>query len=908
MTAVIVISGVLAWVAFDYMQSRALKDVFQKQLAERLGQQAIDDRLSFDRFIKIHSQLVSMFITQRHFSNYVEKQNWSSQDTIQVRYHKLPPSWFIPLSLLRTFAQPRHTLLLDAQGKVREVYNIFDGDTLPPSLLNPSYILLLRSNGQNFLTTIDGIPYLIVSARYLNSNGKLKAILLLACPVDDEFLITSVGHSATTTHTAHMTALLTTGEDPQILVSSNLEELRPGTPLSTLQAHYFVAGSGFLDYGDSDLPIKLVSFVPVIEVEAMTKAILLTQQKQRAIAAPVFILSFILIMFWITRRIERLTQYVVDFSQNRLGIKQEGLEKGDQLYVLESRFQRLTEDVLQSREALIREGERRLVVEKKYLENKQKERQLSLLHAVTEAVGVGVITTTSDTSDGLKTANHQMENFAQMCGGLSAFDIKDAESEERHLVDKDGNKRIFHISSPKIFENGERIFLVQDVTEIRAHTEALEHMALHDSLTGLPNRILFYDRLNQSLLTRQREHGSLALLMTDIDKFKEINDTLGHHTGDIVLKEVGMRLQGVLRQSDTIARFGGDEFAILLAVSDLKDSEQITSRLLNAIKQPLVVDGHSLYVGVSIGIALYPIHGEDADTLIKHADMAMYAAKEARSGFSVYSPEQERSNERQIILVGELHGAVEQDKELTLYYQPKIDYKARSVSSVEALVRWLHPQHGLILPDSFVSLAERSGLIKSLTKWVLNTAVRQCAEWYRAGYEIGVSVNLSARNLQDIQFPEQVSEILKTWGVEPLWLELEITESAMMLDHHRAMEVLAQLNSIGVRLSIDNFGTGYSSLAYLKKLPVNDIKIFKSFVINMSSDVNDAMIVRSIIDLAHNLGLKVIAVGVENQDIMDALEKLGCDELQGNHICSPLPAEELARWLNESKWKVEKKI
>jgi diguanylate cyclase (GGDEF)-like protein len=898
MVVLIVIFGVLGWIAFDYMQSRAFKKIFYTQLFERLTQQAMADRISFNGYIRDHYQLITLFFAQRNFSDYVEKQMWSAEDEVQVKYHHRPPLWFPPAPILRSFIQPRYVFLLDAQSRAREVYSRVRALSTSTSLLQPSQLLLTKSHGQSFLVNIDGAPYVVASSPYMDSQGRLRATLMVASPIDEEFLLASVAY-----HPGHIVALVVPGEDPQVLkvqVSSNLEEIPVGASVKELKDRYLVTGEEFFDYGASDIYIRLVSFISVEEVESLTNSVISAQQKQRLYTAPVFILTFILIVLWITRRIERLTRYVIDFSQNKLGIKQEGLGKGDQIYVLESRFQRLTEDVLQSRETLIREGERRLVVEKKYSESKHKERQLSLLHAVTEAVGVGVITTTSD---GLKTANHQMENFAQKCGGLSVFDIKDADSEDRSLIDKDGNKRIFHISSPKIFGNGERIFLVQDVTEIRAHTEALEHMALHDALTGLSNRILFYDRLNQSLLARQRERRSLALMMIDIDRFKEINDTLGHHAGDIVLKEIGARLHNALRQSDTIARFGGDEFAVLLPVSDLKDAEQVTSRLLNTMKQPIIADGNSLYVGISIGIALYPLHGEDADDLVKHADMAMYAAKAAHSGSSVYNPEQEHTNAHRIVLMGELQRAIEQDKELTLYYQPKISHKTNSISGVEALVRWLHPQQGLILPDSFISLAEHAGLIKPLTAWILNNAMRQCAEWHRTGIEISVSVNLSARNLQDLHFPEQVSEILKTWGVEPVWLELEITESAMMVDHTRAMEILGQLSNIGVRLSIDNFGTGYSSLVYLKNLRVDEIKIFKSFVINMSKDENDAMIVRSIIELAHNLGLKVIAVGVESQEVMESLERLSCDALQGNHICPPLPAEELTRWLSESKWK-----
>lgn len=898
MAVVIVIFGVLAWIAFDYMQSRAFKDIFYTQLFERLSQRAIKDRLSFNKYVRDHHQLVTLFFTQKNFSGYIEKQEWSHEDAVEVKYHRQPPAWFPPSSILRAFVQPHCVLLLDAQSRVREIYS--RADALSPSLLQPSPLLLAKSRGQSFLVNIDDASYVVASNPYMDSQGRLRATLMVASPIDEEFLIASVNSS----DPGHIVALVAPEDEPQVLkvqVSNNLEEIPVGASLEELKGRYLVTGEEFFDYGASDIYIRLVSFISVADVESLTKSIILSQQKQRIVAAPVFIIVFGLLMFWLIRRIKRLTQYVIDFSQDKLGVRQEEMEKGDQLYILEKRFQRLAEDVLESRGALIKEAEKRLALEKERVEIKQKERQLDLLHSVTEAVGVGVIV---KTSDGLRAANKQMEDFAQMCGGLSAFDIKDADSEECSLLDKESNKRVFHISRPEIFKE-EKIFLVRDITEIKVHTEALERMALHDALTGLPNRILFYDRLNQSIFARRREQKSLALLMMDLDRFKEINDTYGHQTGDTVLREVGARLEGVLRQSDTIARFGGDEFAVLLPMSDIENAKQITSRLLGALEPPLIIDGKNFYVGISIGIALYPVHGENADSLIKHADMAMYIAKDARSGFSIYNPAQERHGAHHVMLMGELQHAVEHG-ELTIYYQPKVDFKTGSISSVEGLVRWLHPTYGLILPDAFISGAENSGLIRPLTRWILTAAVRQCAEWHRTGVGIGVSINLSARNLYDPQFPEEVSEILKSRGVSPVWLEFEITESTMMMEQTKVIKALAQLSEMGVHLSIDNFGTGYSSLTYLKKLPIEGIKIFKSFIINMAVDDNDAMIVRSTIDLAHNLGLKVVAVGVENQDTMNSLERLGCDALQGNHISPPLSGEEFTRWLKESKWKIGK--
>ncbi|MDP3296352.1 MAG: GGDEF domain-containing protein [Thermodesulfovibrionia bacterium] len=630
MSVVIVILGVLAWIAFDYMQSRAFKNIFQAQLFEKLTHQAIEDRISFNQHIRKHHQLVALFFTQKNFSNYVEEQMWLQDDAIQVKYHRRPPAWFPPASIQRAFIQPHCVLLLDAQSRVREVYS--RSGTLSPSLLQPSSLLLAKSRGQSFLVNIDDAPYVVASDPYADSQGRLRATLMVASPINDEFLIAAVDSS----DPGHIVALVAPEEDPQVLkvvTSSNLQEVPAGSSIESLKSRYLVTGEEFFDYGASDIYIRLVSFISAEEVDLLTKSIISSQQKQRIYAAPVFIIAFGLLMFWITRRIERLTRYIIEFSQNKLGVKQEGLEKGDQLYVLESRFHRLTEDVLESREALIREAERRLVLEKERIEMLEKERQLSLLHSVTEIVGVGVML---KSNGGLQAANKPMENFAEVCGGLSVFDIKDAQSLELNLLDKKGNKHVFDVSSPKILKE-KKIFLVQDVTKIKAHTEALEYMAVHDALTGLPNRILLYDRLNQAILAGQRERKPFALLMIDVDRFKDINDTLGHHAGDIVLKQVGARLESVIRQADTIARIGGDEFAILLSVPDIEVAKEMTHRLLSTMKQPIIIDGNNLYVKISVGIALYPVHGEDTDALMKRSDVAMYVAKRGQSGFSVYN-------------------------------------------------------------------------------------------------------------------------------------------------------------------------------------------------------------------------------------------------------------------------------
>jgi diguanylate cyclase (GGDEF)-like protein len=424
-----------------------------------------------------------------------------------------------------------------------------------------------------------------------------------------------------------------------------------------------------------------------------------------------------------------------------------------------------------------------------------------------------------------------------------------------------------------------------------------EHQALHDALTGLPNRALFYDRAQQAILASRRNREATALLLIDLDRFKEINDTLGHHIGDLLLKEVGPRLQEILRATDTVARLGGDEFGLILRnVTDPDEIGRVVDRIITALQQPFSVEDLRLDVEASIGIARYPEHGQDAETLMQRADVAMYVAKTSRSGHATYATGLDQYSPDRLSLVGELREALHQ-AQLVVHYQPKVALLPGTVEGVEALVRWEHPQRGRVNPDEFIPLAEQTGLIKPLTMFVLDQALQQCHAWHQAGHQIGVAVNLSVRVLQDAQLPQDVAQLLETHNVEPNWLNLELTESIIMADPARAMEVLTRLDAMGVRLSIDDFGTGYSSLAYLKQLPVHEIKIDKSFILNMATNDNDAVIARSTIDLGRNLGLRVVAEGVDTAEVWGQLEAMGCDVVQGYYLSPPAPGDAITRWL-----------
>ncbi|HEY2260484.1 MAG TPA: EAL domain-containing protein, partial [Solirubrobacteraceae bacterium] len=433
--------------------------------------------------------------------------------------------------------------------------------------------------------------------------------------------------------------------------------------------------------------------------------------------------------------------------------------------------------------------------------------------------------------------------------------------------------------------------------ELVRQAELNEYQALHDPLTGLPNRTLFKDRTEHAIRQAERNVNRLAVVLMDLDRFKEVNDTLGHAAGDQLLAKVGSRLRHAVRASDTIARLGGDEFALL--ATDLADPEDVVAvieRIRTALDRPIHIQSLPLVVEGSIGVAMFPDHGDGAELLIQRADVAMYEAKRDNTSHSYYDAASHETDLSRLTLVSELRRGIDR-RELVLHYQPKLGIEDGVVRSVEALVRWAHPVRGLLRPDEFVPVAQETSLIGPLTLQVLDEALRQACSWRRQGVELAVSVNLSMRNLLDCEFPRQLAGLLARWDTRPEMLGLEVTESSMAANPARANAVLCELSKLGVRLSIDDFGTGYSSLSYLRELPLDEIKIDRSFVINMGSEASDVAIVSATIDLGRNLGLEVVAEGVESRAIWDQLRHLGCKVAQGFYISRPLASEQLVDWV-----------
>jgi diguanylate cyclase len=438
---------------------------------------------------------------------------------------------------------------------------------------------------------------------------------------------------------------------------------------------------------------------------------------------------------------------------------------------------------------------------------------------------------------------------------------------------------------------------------LEAANRQLRHLATHDMLTGLPNRVLLDDRLTQAMAHADRDNRSFALLVCDLDRFKHINDSLGHRAGDELLQEVARRLTGVVRTVDTVARFGGDEFVLVgNSIADSDDAMGLAARAIEALQAPVRIAGIDVHTSPSVGFALYPADGTSIETLLAHADAAMYSAKQrGRGNAQGYAPGMHAGTEDRVQLESDLHNAVAL-KQFELYYQPKVDTRTGAVRSAEALIRWIHPKRGIVSPAEFIPLAEECGLINTIGEWVIREACRQARAWRDDGVpSLRVSVNLSASQFRDSGLVGSIRRALDDMGLDARYLEVELTESAVMSDAEQSIAILEQLSEMGVLVSVDDFGTGYSSMSYLRRFPIDKLKIDRVFINEIASRPEDASIVRAIVSLAHSLRLKVVAEGVETPAQLEFLRATGCDEYQGYHFSRPLPAADFERLIRESR-------
>ena len=768
-----VLIGFIVWGVTDSIQHYSLKQIFNHKLADRFSWQAEKQRIMFDRYVKGHHHAVKLFTNSYAIKQYVGSKNWLKNTNVKT-YTK-PPPWLPNLSIIRNFFHPRYISLLDTNDHAREIYNADPGKA-PEILKHPGKMLLNLSHNQIFLTRLNNKPFLIASAEVYNSEGSKQATLMLASPLDDEFLIASQGSILAD---SNVIALLAEDE-PAILVSSNTTLIPPGTKLEDLKSKYLKIGQGFFDYGATDVTIELVSFVSTDETYQLTQKVLNEDRPIRALTALIYISSFALLMFIITRRLQRFTNYVINFSE-KISLKKLNLNQtGDEITILEKNFNRLAETI-------------------------------------------------------------QDEN------------------------------------------------------------QELTHQALHDHLTKLPNRKLLQNRLQQEILRGKRSSTQFVLLLGDLNHFKEINDTLGHHIGDIILQQVAERLSKIFRKTDTIARLGGDEFAALLPGTTIAQAKSLIRKVIEDFNRSFLVEGHTLHVNISIGLTEYPTHGDDSNILLQRADVAMYIAKQNKLGYSIYDPNKDTHSIGRLALMSDLRTAIEKQL-LELYYQPKVDVRSEKVIGVEALIRWKHPQHGFIKPEDFIPLAEQTGLIKPLTQWVIEKAIYQCVKWQEMNIDLTMAVNLSVHDLHDAKFISHIKNSLAHNKLSPEKLILEINEGDIMAEPLRAKTILNGLKAIGIILSIDDFGTGYSSLSYIKKLPIDEIKIDRSFVMEMANNEEDDIIVNATIQLTHNLGLKIVAEGACDKKTWALLKQHECDIAQGHYISQALSANEFTAWILNNEW------
>ena len=761
--------GIILWAASDQYQSAQLRSIFQESLESRFKEEAQEHRVRFYHYLNSYNTAVRVYANNISAINYLNSEQWLNNSNTELSLHEKVPPWLPRLTIMRSNVWPRYAMLLDKDGKAKELYH-YKNPMPPDDLLSiPAHTVEL-SLGQSFITMCGGQPY-VISTEYINGDEEGPAIVI-ASPIDEELLQNSLDGESD----GSIVALLKDGEST-IMISSN-EELIPGnSELNAMKERYLLTGADHFDTGSSDLLIKFVSFMPTDGITQQTEAVLMADRQITTVTALLFVSAFAFVMFWITSRIQKLTNRVVTFSED-MDISQPELNKLNQLDELESRFELLAS-------------------------------------AVTK------------------------------------------------------------------------------------ETSALEHQALHDALTGLPNRKMFNNQLQCELLENAQFNNHFIIMIIDLDRFKEINDTLGHHVGDVVLQVAAERLQNALRPKDMVARLGGDEFGILLSNTPVNKATIIAEKILNVFNGPFVIEDHNLEVGLSIGIAEFPKHGYDVNVLLQRADIAMYNAKQNRSGYSIYDSSEDIHTISRLALMGELRQSMSNES-LSVFYQPKIELLTGEICGAEALLRWDHHERGFISPEDFIPLAEQTGLIQPLTYWVMEQVAKQCAIWRDKGYIISISINVSVHCIHDILLPERFNEIIKKYDLDASQFIFELTENVFMKDPGVCKKVLRKLDKLGVEISIDDFGTGYSSLSYLKQLPIKEIKIDRSFVMDMLDDENDAVIVQTTTDLAHNLGMRVVAEGVENVEIERRLQAMGCDSAQGFFYARPMNSDDFLAYLTNA--------
>jgi diguanylate cyclase (GGDEF)-like protein/PAS domain S-box-containing protein len=1012
-TKVVLISllvGAVLLLMADRLGIIAVKNVFVQYLEDNLQDKALRYRVSFIQHVNQHQQLAQVMATHHFLIHYLKdnSEEWEKPLQGEAKFMRRPPEWVPGNSLLRTFTVPRFILLLDPSGVAREVYRT-RMVPVPEFLLKMSPRTLILSKGESYLLTLPGdLPYLIVSEDIEDAQGEVIATLLLASPVDKEF----IESSHTVLDEGFIVGLL--DEEDLIFTSSHEDIIPPGTALGSLDDDYLVIGQEFLEYGGSELNFRFVSLVDKNKVDLLMQPVISSNRLVHFSQSFLFFIAFILLMYFNANRIKRLTFRITEFSRENLGGVHQEAGSWDEIYVLEERFKLLTSEVLHSAEEVKREAEEHARGEE---ELRNKETQLDLLQAVTEAAGMGVALAT----DGNVTPiNSKMDYYCSMYGEPDCFNISKGKDREMDVEYHDGSLHTFQVMSP-ILDIEEKVILAMDITDkknsmekiiqskndwestfnsitdaITIHDEnynivlsntaaqkmielpgflddkskcfnhfhdhgesasrcpvcecmmtgrpatqeyfdtilnkyielrviprfdstgvvkgviqvirnitqrktledELTRQALYDSLTLLPNKILFMDRVKNLFDHISRKKDLVfAVLFLDLDNFKKINDSLGHVIGDELLKAVTERLKYIVRPGDTVSRFGGDEFALLLdSIGGIREATEFAERVHEEINKPFTLTGgREVFVTASIGIAVGHSGYESPEDLLRDADTAMYHSKaRGKDCYILFDEQMHHKAVEELNMENDLRRALERD-EFELYFQPIVDVITQNVYGFEALIRWNHPINGQLQPDSFIPIAEDTGLIIPIGEWVIEEAARQLSYWYNEvsfKSDFYVSVNLSPKQFHS-DLPTFIERCLIEHDLPPGVFCVEITEGLLMKDPDMALSLMTKLKNMNVRVFLDDFGTGYSSLNYIHKFPIDTLKIDRSFVLDILNDNEALEIVNAIISLADKLEIEVIAEGVESMEHLEALMEMGCKYIQGYLFSKPL-AKKLA--------------
>ncbi|MDQ7017513.1 MAG: EAL domain-containing protein [Gammaproteobacteria bacterium] len=868
--------GLFTWQLLEWQQAPRLQIILEHSLEQQLDKELQTARNQFDHYLKRHQQLTDLFALNLNLKQHLKSLASSPSDE-KIQTHRRPPAWLPKISSWRGLVHPSHILLFD-KNQLRELYKLRK-KPLPHPLINPEPNLLQQAEG-GYFTVLEEQPYLLNLKNTHDSKGHLLGRIMLLTPLDSQFL----QHSQRDLRSRDViTALFYGQQNQQRVFTSSAPEIIPAqTPLPLLEKKYLISGKSFFDYGNSELKLRFSILLAKTRLTELNHDVNDLERQQRITAALTFITLFLLISVYYAFRLRRLSQNTRTVCQDHFHLEFNLSQHRDELSQLSENIAQLMQSLLQQQQ-----------LNQDHYEIEKKAKQFQVLQAATEALDVGLILCEQPGEGQVLT--QRMHEFIQECGSIIPFLDHPHTHHQLECMDCHSQQRIFKIRYLPL-PDGALVLLVEEISELVKSA----HQAQHDTLTGLPNRSLFMDRCQQALRAYQRNNTPFSLIQMDLNKFKEVNDTLGHHIGDLLLQQVSQRLHQHLRSVDTLARLGGDEFALLLPDTNGSQAEEVAKHLQQKLQKPMQLEDHSLTIGVSMGICSAPSNGKDLHKLLQRADVAMYDAKRKQLGYKLYDPKQNPDDNERHQLINELREAIE-NQTLELLFQPQQNLSSGQHTVMEALIRWPHPRLGLMEPSDFLPLAEQNTLIIPLTSWVLGSAIEQCGQWQKSGLGLKVAVNLTSHSLQNENLAAFIRTQLAIQELTGTQLILELTENTLMDSSPRARQILDDLDELGVQLSIDDFGTGYSSLSYLQQLPVNELKIDKSFILGMQSSDNDNLTVHSSIYLAHKFGMKVVAEGIEDPGVLDKLKKAGCDRVQGYYIARPMPANQVEKWIKQQE-------